>query len=65
MSPWPVGVPKNMTPDERTERARKAALARTTPDHHIAALTGKPLTAEQRARLADLLHPGVTDGGAA
>jgi hypothetical protein len=63
MSPWPVGVPKNMTPQQRVERARKAALSRTTADHHIAALTGKTLTDEQRARLTDLLDQ--RQGGAA
>lgn len=62
--PWPVGYPKNMTAAERVERARKAALARTTIDHHINALTGKTLTDEQRRRLADLLLTNVHGAGA-
>jgi hypothetical protein len=57
--PWPVGVPKNMTQQQRTDRARNAALSRTTVDHHIKALAGKPLTDEQRARLAELLSSDV------
>lgn len=57
---WPTGVPKNMTAAERVERARRAALARTTADHHIAALAKLALTTEQRLRLAALLvgQPG-------
>ena len=56
---WPSGIPKNMTPAERVERARKAALARTTVDHHIRMLAGKTLTDEQRDRLAELLRVEV------
>lgn len=62
---WPVGVPKNMTTAQRVERARRAALARTTVDHHIRSLVGKPLTTEQRARLAELVlthQPDVEEG---
>lgn len=55
---WPVGVPKNMTPQQRVERARKAARARTTADHHINALTNASLTPEQRQQLAKLLVAG-------
>jgi hypothetical protein len=61
--PWPRGVPKNMTPSERVERARNAALARTTIDHHINALTGKTLTDEQRHRLTELLRVGTEGAG--
>jgi len=53
--PWPRGVPKTMTPAERVERARKAALTRTTAEYHIAALAGRTLTNEQRRQLADVL----------
>jgi hypothetical protein len=53
--PWPSGVPKNMTPQQRVERARKAAHARASTDGLIKALSKKTLTAEQRARLAKLL----------
>ena len=58
--PWPVGVSKTLTPEQRSERARKAALARTTVDAHIKALvdTFPPLTDEQQRRLAELLRPG-------
>ena len=35
----------------REERARKAARARTTPDHHIAALESCALTPAQLQRL--------------
>lgn len=59
---WPSGVPKNMTPQQRVERARHAALARTTIEHHINALTGKLLNDEHRARLADLLNADTTEG---
>jgi hypothetical protein len=51
-----------MTAQQRVERGRNAALARTTIDHHIRMLTGKTLTAEQRLLLSDLLSP--TDAGA-
>jgi hypothetical protein len=54
--PWPVGIPKTLNDEQRTERARKAALARTTTDHHIKSLIGKPLTIEQKTRLAGLLY---------
>lgn len=61
---WPTGVPKNMTPAQRVERARNAALARTTVQHHIQALVGKPLTDEQRQLLAALLDPATGEAGA-
>lgn len=64
MPPWPVGVPKNMTPEERIERSRKAALTRTTADYYIESLTQKRLTPAQRERLANLLG-AYPDGGAA
>jgi uncharacterized membrane protein len=63
--PWPRGVPKNMTPAQRVDRARKAALARTTTEHHIAALAGRTLTDEQRQRLADLLRSDAQPEGVA
>lgn len=51
----------------RRERARKAALARTTVDAHIRALVdaAPPLTDEQRNRLAALLAPGTGEASAA
>lgn len=58
MSGWPaVGHSKNLSPEQRVERARKAALARTTTDAHVRALVDKapPLTQEQREALALLL----------
>jgi hypothetical protein len=47
----------------RVERARKAAQASHGADAHIRALVNAapPLTAEQRAKLAVLLH--TPDGG--
>jgi hypothetical protein len=53
-------------PAWRHERARKAALARTSTDAHIRALVEQapPLTAEQRARLAVLLHVPAGDDAA-
>jgi len=53
--PWPVGIPRTLNAEQRTDRARKAALARTTPEHHIAALSRLTLTIEQRTQLAALL----------
>lgn len=61
-----------MTAEQRTARARKAALTRhhpdKTPDEARREITDRaieaavaqwpPLTAEQRQRLAVLLHPG-------
>jgi hypothetical protein len=57
---WPTGIPKTLTPAQRVERARTAALARTTIDHHLKALVGKPLTIDQRRLLASVLaeQPG-------
>jgi hypothetical protein len=45
-------------PEFRKERARKAAVARTSVDAHIDALVAKapPLTAEQVAKLRPLLE---------
>ena len=51
---WPVGIPKTLNPEQRSERARNAAKARTTPEHHIRELGKVTLTAEQRAELARL-----------
>lgn len=63
--PWPVGIPRTLDAEQRTERARKAALARTTPDHHIAALARATLTEEQRAKLVELvLNTDATAAGA-
>jgi hypothetical protein len=62
--PRPV-TGKLTDPAWRHERARKAALARTSTDAHIRALVAAapPLTAEQRAKLAALLHtPAGGDG---
>lgn len=53
--PWPPGIPKNMTAEQRVERARHAAAVRASADGLIAALAKKTLTAEQRARLAEVL----------
>jgi hypothetical protein len=61
-SPWPTGVSKTLGPEQRSERARNAALARTTPEHHIHALARQTLTAEQRAQLAELITGEVEDG---
>lgn len=50
----------SLTPAQRTERARKAALARTSLDAHIDAIVAKApdLKPEHRARLATLLNGG-------
>jgi hypothetical protein len=57
-------VPANLNgkladPTFRKNRARKAARARTTVDHHIQALVdaAPPLTSEQRDKLAAVLRP--------
>lgn len=59
-------VYETLTDEQRTERARNAALARTTPDAHIRALAdaAPTLTAEQRDKLATLLRTAPTSGGA-
>lgn len=46
-------------PSFRSERARAAALTRTTLDHHIQRLVdaAPQMTEEQRARIAALLAP--------
>jgi hypothetical protein len=51
----------SLSPERRTERARRAALARTSVDHYIKALVDRApeLTAEQRDRLALLLRDGA------
>ncbi len=51
-------------PQFRHERARKAALARTSLDAHIKAVAARApeLTPAQREQLALLLHPGAGDG---
>lgn len=48
-------------PEFRRERARKAALARTTIDAHIAAIEkdADNLTTQQRDRLAEVVRPRV------
>jgi hypothetical protein len=53
-------------PAWRTERARKAAAARTTTDAHIRAIVDRApeLTPAQRERLALLLHPRAGDHAA-
>ena len=51
---WPSGIPKNMTPAERVERAQIAARSRASTDGLIKALSKKQLTEEQRRRLAEL-----------
>ncbi len=50
-----------LTPTERTERARKAALARTSADAHIDALLAKApeLTEAQKAKLAAIFAPSA------
>lgn len=59
---WPSGYPKNMTPEQRVERARRAARFRASPDGLIAALSRQALTEEQRQRLADLARdPGEVE----
>lgn len=56
----------SLTPAQRTERARKAALARTSIDAHIDALVRRApeITPEREARLRVLLAP-AGDGRAA
>ena len=54
--PWPVGYPKNMTAEERVQRAKHAAAVRASADGLIKALSKKDLTDEQRARLALQLY---------
>lgn len=51
-------------PEFRRERARKAAKARTSLDHHVQAVIDRApaLTAEQIERLRALL-PAAPDGG--
>lgn len=53
--PWPPGYSMTLTPAQREERARHAALARTTTEHHIKMLGKQTLTDEQRAQLAAIL----------
>lgn len=66
---WPRGISKTLSPEQRVERARKAALARTTVDFHINALAGKRLALQQRERLREIMHaaeqPGDELGGGA
>lgn len=52
---WPVGVTRTLNAEQRTERARQAALSRTSPDYFIRQLSKATLTAEQRRELAELL----------
>jgi hypothetical protein len=53
------GISLTLNAEQRRQRARKAALARTTVDAHIKALVDKapPLSEEQQRRLAELLRP--------
>jgi hypothetical protein len=54
-----MAAPKTLTPEQRSERARKAASARTTVDAHIRALVdaAPEFTDEQLQRLTVLLAP--------
>lgn len=53
--PRPSAPKRRVDPAGAAARARKAAAARTTPDHHISSLEKTAgLTAEQRQRLAVL-----------
>jgi hypothetical protein len=45
-----------MTAQQRVDRARHAALSRTTVEHHLKALAGEELTDEQCDALAALLR---------
>lgn len=58
-------VGKNADPVFRSARARRAALARTSLDQHIAKVVAAApeLTAEQIARLSVLLRPGAATAG--
>jgi hypothetical protein len=59
-----VAASKNLDPEQRIKRARFAALARTTIEHHIEALARHPLTIEHRRLLANLLvEQPRPDGG--
>ena len=62
---WPTGIPKNMTPEQRRDRARNAAHFRASADGLIQSLSRKTLNEEQRARLAELLQSNAEGGGAA
>ena len=55
------GVYATMTPEQRHERARKAALARTDPEAKAASLvaTWPELTSDQKLRIRTLLRPVV------
>ena len=59
-----MAASKTLTRTQRAERARKAALARTSTDAHIRAIVERAprLTPAQREQLALLLHPGAGDG---
>jgi hypothetical protein len=63
--PWPTGIPRTLNAEQRAERARRAALARTSPDYFIAKLAAMRLTKEQRGRLAELILTGDAEDGAA
>jgi hypothetical protein len=54
---------RNVDPVVAHERAKKAAYARTTVDHHIDKLVdaAPPLTPEQRDRLATILGGASRD----
>lgn len=57
----PVAASTTLTPQQRTERARKAALARTSLDTYVNAVVAKApeLTPAQRDRLAAIFAPGA------
>ena len=53
--PVPSGISTTLSPAQRVDRARRAALARTRPGHLIAALARVELDAEHVAQLRELL----------
>jgi len=59
-----------ISPQKAHERARKAGLARSSPDYHIRSLERAELTADQRWRLIRLVWsfleaPGAEPAGGA
>ena len=55
--PGKPGVPINLTREQRIERGRNAAKARTTPEHYIRQLGKVELTREQADELVRLVAP--------
>lgn len=57
----------SLTPEQLRERARNAALTRTTLDHHVRAIVDRApmLTAEQAERLRALLPVSRSEGDSA